>query len=105
MDISFSAPISGIKTSIRRQDIVAHDTANVNTKGFGEHYAVQTERRPQGTEIAHIGKTPNSDKEYSNTSIAEETKEQIQNKSTLSANIRVLKAKDEMLGEIIDLVG
>lgn len=104
MDISFSAPISGIKTSITRHDVTAHDVANINTEGYSESTVHQAEVKPQGVRISSISKTPNSPHNYSNTDLAEETKEQVQNKNTLTANVKVLKAKDDMLGEVIDLI-
>jgi len=105
MDMSFNSSISGIKAAIKRQDITAHDVANINTPGFEERIPHQVETKPDGTKISHISRRPNPQKDMSNTSLAEETKEQIQNKRTLQANAKVLKVKDDMLGEIIDLKG
>lgn len=105
MAISFSSFISGIKAAITRHDITAHDVANINTPGYEERVPHQAETKPEGTEITHISRTPNPNKETSNTDLAEETKEQIQNKHTLAANTKVIKAKDQMLGEVIDLTG
>lgn len=105
MDISFSSSLSGMKAAIKRHDISAHDVANINTGGFEEQAPHQVEKKPEGTEISHVSRTPNSDKKTSNTSLATEATEQIQNKKTLSANTKVIKAKDEMLGEVIDLLG
>ena len=105
MDISFSSSLSGMKAAIRRHDIGAHDVANVNTGGFEEQVPHQVEKKPAGTEISHVSRTPNSNKEISNTDLAVESTEQIQNEKTLSANAKVIKAKDEMLGEVIDLLG
>ncbi len=105
MDSSFNAPISGIKAAITRQDITAHDVANIDTPGFEEQIPHQVATKPDGTKISHISRRPNPQKDLSNTSLAEETKEQIQNKRALSANVKVLKVKDDMLGEVIDLVG
>ena len=105
MDISFSSSVSGMKASIKRHNISAHDIANINTSGYEEQVPHQVEKNPDGTEISHISRTPNPDKETSNTSLAVEATEQIQNKKTLSANAKVIKAKDKMLGEVIDLLG
>ena len=105
MDISFSSSVSGMKAAIERHDISAHDIANINTSGYEERVPHQVEKSPDGTEISHISRTPNPDKDISNTSLAVEATEQIQNKKALSANAKVIKAKDEMLGEVIDLLG
>lgn len=97
--------VSGIKAAIIKHDITAHDVANVNTPGFEELTAHQVENKSDGTKISHITKTKNTNKEISNTDLANESKEQIQNKNSLAANVRALKVKDEMLGDIIDIVG
>lgn len=105
MAISFSSAISGMKAALRRHDITAHDVANVNTPGYEERVPHQVETQPAGTEISHISRTPNPRTEVSNTDLAEETKEQIQNRRALQANARTIKKQDQMLGELIDLVG
>ncbi len=105
MDSSFSSSVSGIKAAITRQDITAHDVANIDTPGFKEQIPHQVETKPDGTKISHISRRPNTQKDLSNTSLTEETKEQIQNKRALGANAKVLKVKNDMLGEVIDLVG
>ena len=105
MDLSFTAPLSGVKASQQRLDVAAHDVANVNTPGFQEQSVIQTEMRPEGTQIAAIRRTSNDNPQYSNTDLAEETKEQIVSKDAYSANLTVIKVKDRMMGELLDLVG
>ena len=105
MNISLSSFISGIKAAITRHDITTHDVANVNTAGYEERVPHQVETKPGGTKISHISKTPNQSTEASNTDMAEETREQIVNKRALQANARGIKVQDEMLGEVIDLLG
>jgi len=102
--VSFTAPVSGVRTAITRHDITAHDVANINTPGFEERVPHQTDMMPEGTRIAAIARTPNYTPQLSNTDLVEETKEQIVNKGSLSANLKVLKTKDQMLGEVIDLI-
>lgn len=105
MNISLSSLISGIKAAITRHDVTAHDVANINTPGYEERVPHQVETKPAGTEISHISRTPNPSSETSNTDLAEETKEQIINKRALQANVQGIKTQDEMLGEVIDLLG
>ena len=105
MDASFSTPVSGIRTSITRHDITAHDIANVNTGGYEQRTPRQSDVSPQGVRISHIAQTPNDRADISNTDLAAESGEQIQNKNTLAANASVVKAKDNMIGEVIDLIG
>jgi flagellar hook protein FlgE len=104
MSISLATPISGIQTSITRHDITANDIANINTPGYAEKTPRQTDMRPEGVRISSISTTPNSSTTLSNVDLAEESKEQIQNKDTLAANVSVLKTKDRMIGELLDIV-
>ncbi|MBD3345606.1 MAG: flagellar basal body rod protein [Chitinivibrionales bacterium] len=103
--MNVSSSLSGIQTSITRHDITAHDVANVNTPGFKQRTAHQAETSPRGVRISRITHTPDSSAASSNTSLIEESKEQIQNKNTLSANTSVLKVKDRMIGELLDIFG
>jgi flagellar basal-body rod protein FlgC len=105
MDASFSDSISGMHTAITRHDITAHDIANVNTGGYEQRTPLQSDVSPRGVRISHIARTPNDRVDISNTDLAAESGEQIQNKNTLAANASVLKAKDSMIGDVIDLVG
>lgn len=105
MNISISSLFSGIKAAITRHDITAHDVANSNTAGYGERVPHQVATKTGGAKISHISKVPNHSGETSNTDLAEETKEQIVNKRALQANARGIKVQDEILGEVIDLLG
>jgi flagellar hook protein FlgE len=104
MGVSFAAPISGIQVSQTRMDVTAHNVANVNTPGFAQSTVEQAEVRPEGVRIASITKTPNSNPALSNTDLAEAAKEEIVNKDTLAADVNVIKAKDRMLGTLLDMV-
>jgi flagellar basal-body rod protein FlgC len=103
MDISFSTSISGIQTALKRHDVTAHNVANVNTPGFAAANVTQTDVRPGGVRIASIDRSTNTDATLSNTDLAKEAGEQIENKNTLAADVKVLKVKDRMLGELLDL--
>jgi len=105
MEINFSAPLSGVKAAQIRHDVTSHDVANVNTKGFEERKAHQTDVQPTGTRVSHLSKTPNPVPSRSNTDLAEEAKEQIQNEKTHAANLKVIKIQDQMIGEVLDLKG
>jgi flagellar basal body rod protein FlgG len=92
-------------TALQRHDLTAHDVANSTTPGFEQRRPHQTDMRPAGVRIAHVSRTPNPDPRLSNTDLATEAAEQIQNKHTLAANARAARVQDRMVGEIIDLVG
>ncbi|OGC64428.1 hypothetical protein A2274_02620 [candidate division WWE3 bacterium RIFOXYA12_FULL_43_11] len=105
MNTSFAASVSALQVTQTRQNVVAHDVANINTDGFSESKVIQKEMSPSGVSVADIRKTPNtSPTGYSNTDLAEESKEMIVNKKTYSANAAVIKTQDRMMGELINLV-
>lgn len=103
MPISFDAPISGMQAAIVRQDVTANDVANVNTTGYEQTTPYQAELSPQGTRISLLARTPNNPTAPSNTDLAEETKEQKINKAAFQADIAVIKAKDRMTGNLLDM--
>lgn len=104
MDGINSVPISGINSSILKNDVSAHDIANINTDGFQESQAIQTEKATGGTQISAIRKVDTYEGGMSNTNLAEEMVEQSTNKNTLAANVNVLKTQDEMNQTVIDLL-
>ena len=102
---SFDASVSGVKAAFFRQEVTANDVANVNTIGYRQITPYQTEAAPQGgTRVSHLTRTPNGASMPSTTDLAEETKEQIENKGALQANLGVIKAKDKMLGDLLDML-
>lgn len=105
MSLDFSAPISGLAAVQTRQNISAHDIANINTPGYEEYRPAQTDVVPQETRISSVSRTPGNSPESSNTDLAQETVEQMVNKQTYSADLKVIKAKDKMMGELLDIVG
>ena len=104
MNISGSAALSGSQASLLRQDVSAHDIANINTPGFQQVTPHQVEILPAGTRVSHFARTPNDSVTLSNTDLATEMVEQKVNSTTLSANLATIKAQDKMTGEIIDLL-
>jgi flagellar hook protein FlgE len=105
MDVSFNASLSGLKTTQLREDISANNVANLNTPGFQASQGIQTEMSPSGTRISAIVKTPNSNSADSNTDLATEMVNQQINKNDFAANAQVIKAKDKMLGALLDIFG
>ena len=104
MTISSAAALSGVQASQLRTDVAAHDLANINTPGFEESSVVQTEMRPSGTRVAAINRTPNDSVTLSNTDLATEMVELNNSKNTQGANLAVIKAQNQMTGEVIDLM-
>jgi flagellar hook protein FlgE len=103
MAISFDASVSGLQAATLRQDVTANNVANINTTGFEQSTAYQTDMMPQGTRISHIVKTPNSPSADSNTDLVKEVKEQKINKAAFQADLNVVKVKDRMMGTLLDM--
>jgi flagellar hook protein FlgE len=105
MDVSFAAPVSGMQVSSFRLDVTAHNVANVDTPGFSEYRPVQTDVAPEGVRIASLTRVPNQDRVTSNTDLAEQMVALKTDKDTFTANAKVVKVKDQMLGTLLDMVG
>jgi flagellar hook protein FlgE len=103
MAISFEAPISGVQAATLRQDVTANNVANLNTQGFEQSTAYQTEMQPQGTRISNLVRTPNNETAPSNTDLVKEIKEQKINKAAFQADVNVIKVKDRMMGTLLDM--
>ena len=103
MSISFDASISGMQAATVRQDVTANNVANVNTRGFEQTTAYQTDMLPQGTRISNLVKTPNNPAGDSNTDLVKEVKEQKINKAAFQADLNVIKVKDRMMGTLLDM--
>ena len=105
MDVSFAAPLSGMQASSFRLDVTANNVANVNTPGFSESRVVQTDIAPQGVRIAALSSVPNADRTTSNTDLAEQMVALKTDSDSFTANAKVFKVKDRMLGTLLDMMG
>jgi flagellar hook protein FlgE len=103
MSLSFDASISGVRAASIRQAVSANDVANINTPGYRQVNAYQTDMTPQGTRISHLARTANPSSELSGTDLVEEVKEQKISKNDFQANLRVIKVRDEMTKDLLDL--
>lgn len=103
MAIDFSTSISGMNAAQIRQDVTAHNVANVNTDGFSRQNAIQTDATPSGTRIAAITRVPNESARRSNTDLAQATGEQIVNHNVFGANGKFVRAQDDMTGSLLDI--
>jgi flagellar hook protein FlgE len=104
MDITSAAAVLGMQTSMARHDVTANNVANMNTPGFEQGRVVQAETQGGGVHIAAITHDLNTSPDQSNTDLAQAAVDQITDKNTNAANASVLKVKDRMLGDLLDLV-
>jgi flagellar hook protein FlgE len=103
MNISSSASVSGMQAAIVQQSVSAHDVANINTDGFGQYTAHQTDMKPAGTRVSNISRQPNSADNPSTTELATEAVEQKESLNNLKANSAVIKVQDRMMGALLDI--
>jgi flagellar hook protein FlgE len=103
MSLSFDASLSGVKAATIRQAVSANDIANINTPGYRQVNVYQTDASPDGTRIANLVRTPNSNPDLSGTDLVEEVKEQKISKNDFQANLKVITVKDEMTESLLDI--
>ncbi len=104
MNTSFPTAVSGIQTVIQRQEAAAANVANVNTPGFQPYTINQVDMPSGGVRVVNITRTVNPDRGSSNTDLAVETVNQIRNKNELSANAKVIRTQNTMLGALLDII-
>ena len=111
---SATSAVNAFSTKMR---VTANNVANVNTDGFKKSRVTLNEGRSGGveadvsqvdtpgfikqtTENGHIEKV-----ESSNVDLAEEMTESISTQNGHNANLKTIKAHDEMLGTLLDTIG
>lgn len=115
---SIYSALSGIRASILRQDVSAHNVANVTTSGFNPLRTLQTEVPGGGTaasvdfpesETQPIQPGGNVDSalaaellQPSEVDLAQEMTQQILALRSLQANLPIIRAEDEMTRDLLD---
>jgi flagellar basal-body rod protein FlgC len=109
-----NAALSALGAYEKKLGVAANNIANVNTDGFKKSRAVLQEADPSGV-IVTISRvdTPGSPipadgtgeiRESSNVDLAEEIVNLHTTKYGFEANLKTLKAEDEMLGSLFDIL-
>ncbi len=98
MNIPATSALNGLKSTTLLQDVTAHNVANTNTPDFTAKEGLQTET-PSGPTISTIRETGRE------TDLAESMVQLKQNNRMYSADLKIIKIQDRMLGELVDLVG
>lgn len=109
---AMNSALSGISAALKRQEVSAHNTANLSTEGFKKETVIQSEGSTGGV-VVDIEKSttpgqqlPGPDgtlTEGSNVDYAEEAVNQSLATVMLGANLAVLKATQQAGQSIIDL--
>ncbi len=118
MIIPASSSLSAVSAFQKRMDVTANNVANVNTDKFkksrlnieeGSNGGVTTSLQQIDTPgfvketIAEDGTTVES--ESSNVDLAEEFTGMIGTEAAYKANLKVVKAQEEMVGSLLDTLG
>lgn len=116
MSLAMNTALSGLDAYGKKVDVTANNIANVNTDGFKKSRVVMQEADSSGV-VVSIGKvnTPGAPilsedgtgeiRESSNVDLAEEIVNLRTAKHGFEANLKTLKAEDEMLGSLFDILG
>ena len=100
---ALTSAVSGMQVSALRMDVSANNIANVNTPGFEQSDLVQVSGSASAVS-GTIRRIPNPDPTTSGTDLAKEMGgEMTTAKTGYSANLKVIKTQDEMLGSLLDI--
>ncbi len=107
--------LSALSAFQKRTDVTANNIANVLTDGFKKSRVILEEGQPSGVnavidrvETQGVPKETIRDDqvvtvESSNVDLAEELPEMIINKAAYGANLKALKAQEDMMGSLLDI--
>ena len=114
MDTTFNAAVSSVRAHGRKLDVTANNVANVNTNGFKRDQAVLQEGTAGDVHV-HVRKdmtpappdplapdAPGIEKELSNVDLADEMTGLIPTTIGYKVNLKVIRARDEMIGSLLD---
>ena len=108
---------SGLSAFQKKMDVTANNVANVDTDGFKKSRAIFQEGSNSGVTVSiQQVDTPGlvrevirndgiEEVESSNVDLAEELTDTISTTVAYSANTKTIKAQDEMLGSLLDILG
>ncbi len=104
--------LTALRAFDRKNDVIAHNIANVNTDGFKKSRANMAETTPAGVtasvqQVDMLGDTVTingMERETSNVDTAEELTALIVNERAIEANIRTIKTTQEMQTSLFDIL-
>ena len=116
MSAVLNTALSALDAYGQKLDVTSNNIANLNTDGFKKSRAIFEEADSSGV-IVSISKVNNpgtpipsvdgtgKPRESSNVDLAEEVVNLKTTKRGYQANLKVVKAEDEMLGSLFDILG
>ena len=105
-------PLSALRTNASRQSASAHNTANLQTDGFGKQRVTSEELKTGGVrgrldtvELSDEGRKAAEEASgaQNNVEIAEESVEQIEARHATSTNAGVIRTMDRIAQSLLDL--
>ena len=100
-----NSSVSGMQTAARRQAITANNVANVQTEGYQAQRAISGETASGGVEIVEVQtSTAPSAPKASNVDLTTEVTNQILDTNTYEANAKMVKAQNDTLGTLLDIL-
>jgi flagellar basal-body rod protein FlgC len=113
---SIDNSLAALKVFMNKMRVTANNIANVNTDGFKKSRALISEG-PGGVPMTNVVQIdtpgppnaaahddPTLDEELSNVELTEEIPQLMLSQRGFQANLKTLKAQDEMLGTILDIM-
>lgn len=98
---SFSTSVSALNTQSARMNNAGHNIANVNTADYIPKEPIQT----SASEVTFKEKTSHAIPGQSGTRLNEEIPEMMISSKGYEANMKNIKVQDEMMGDLLDMVG
>ena len=114
---SIGSNLAALKAFGTKMDVTANNIANVNSEEFKKSSAKLTEGangdiqvdveriNTPGPSITATDEDQVTKKELSNVDLAEEMPEMIMTRHGYSANLKAIEAQNEMLGDVLDILG
>lgn len=111
---SLANSVSALQAFQKKTEVTANNIANVNTDGFKKSRTDMVEGKTGGVEarisrvkdegvpIEGVQKGEGVEAERSNVSLTEEVTEGIMAQKGYTANLQMIKSKDEMIGTLLD---
>jgi flagellar hook protein FlgE len=112
---SLNTTVSALQAFGQKLNVTAGNIANVNTEGYKKYRAifqegsngqveVSTSRVETGTSFSGLEESQQPAQKASNVALEEELPDLITSVYGFKANLKTVKAQDEMLGNLLDTV-
>lgn len=116
MTQAINAALSALGALGKKLNVTANNIANVNTDGFKKSRAILEDADPHGVTVSISkvdtpgGAVPSADgtpqmKESSNVDLGEEVINLKITERAFEANVKPIKAEEEMTGKLLDILG